>query len=112
MRLGNTLIVCWTTNIIYECQVNIKVCFLTDEVPSSEVSEGPYPTIITQASGRTVLVVQAYAWGKYMGLLNVTFDDAGEVDSWAGAPVVLDKTIKQGTNMDLVYFLTFLGYCF
>ena len=76
-------------------------------MPSSEVSEGPYPTIITQASGRTVLVVQAYAWGKYIGLLNVTFDDDGEVDNWSGAPVVLDKTIEQGIIMVWLFFNAF-----
>jgi len=45
---------------------------------------------VRQASGRTVLVVQAYQYGKYLGMLNVTFDAAGEVQAWAGNPVVLD----------------------
>ena len=52
--------------------------------------DGPYPTVVRQPSGRTVLVVQAYQYGKYLGLLNVTFDDAGEVRRWSGQPVVLD----------------------
>ena len=51
---------------------------------------GPYPTVVRQQSGRTVLVVQAYHYGKYLGVLNVTFDDAGEVKEWSGRPVVLD----------------------
>ena len=52
--------------------------------------------MVTQQSGRKVLIVQAYAWGKYMGVLNVTFDDGGEVQSWDGNPVLLDNTIPQG----------------
>ncbi|KAL4232880.1 5'-nucleotidase [Mactra antiquata] len=62
---------------------------------SNEEIEGPYPTVVTQASGRKVLVVQAYAWGKYMGFLNVTFDDQLEVSSWSGDPVLLDKSIPR-----------------
>ena len=41
-------------------------------------------------------MVQAYAWGKYMGFLNVTFDENYEVQSWSGNPVLLDKSIEQG----------------
>lgn len=63
--------------------------------PSKEEIEGPYPTIITQANGRQVLVVQAYAWGKYMGFLNVTFNDTFEVKEWSGQPVLLDNSIPQ-----------------
>ena len=46
--------------------------------------------MVRQESGRTVLVVQAYQYGKYLGMLNATFDDAGEVVDWAGNPILLD----------------------
>lgn len=39
--------------------------------PDAEVSEGPYPTIVTQSSGKTVPVVQAYAFTKYIGVLRL-----------------------------------------
>jgi 2',3'-cyclic-nucleotide 2'-phosphodiesterase (5'-nucleotidase family) len=42
--------------------------------PSNDVSEGPYPTII-QNNGRDVLVTQAFWAGKYLGFLNVTFNE-------------------------------------
>ena len=65
--------------------------------PSNEKIEGPYPTVITQKqSGRKVLVVQAYAWGKYMGFINVSFDENFEVKTWSGDPILLDKAIPQG----------------
>lgn len=62
----------------------------TGRPPDGDDAEGPYPTVVRQKSGRTVLVVQAYQYGKYLGVLNVTFDAFGEVSSWWGNPVVLD----------------------
>ncbi|KAK3603341.1 hypothetical protein CHS0354_025947 [Potamilus streckersoni] len=63
--------------------------------PSNEVIEGQYPTIVNTNNGRKVLVVTAYAWSKYLGYLNVLFDDKGEVSSWNGNPILLDKTVPQ-----------------
>ncbi|KAK3603342.1 hypothetical protein CHS0354_025948 [Potamilus streckersoni] len=63
--------------------------------PSNEEIEGPYPTIVNTNNGRKVLVVTAYAWSKYLGYLNVLFDDKGEVSSWNGNPILLDKTVPQ-----------------
>lgn len=40
--------------------------------PSIEEIKGPYPVEVTQKSGKKVLVVQAYAFTKYMGHLSVT----------------------------------------
>lgn len=40
--------------------------------PDIEMSEGPYPTIVKQASGKEVPVVQAYAHTKYMGKLELS----------------------------------------
>ena len=75
---------------------NLSLHLMTGDQPSTEPIEGPYPTVITQASGRKVLVVQAYAWGKYMGFINVTFDENFEVQSWDGDPILLDNTIQRG----------------
>lgn len=36
-----------------------------------EQAVGPYPTVVTQASGKRVPVVQAYAYTKYMGELKL-----------------------------------------
>lgn len=33
---------------------------------------GPYPTVVVQKSGKKVPVVQAYAWSKYMGKLQLS----------------------------------------
>uniref|UniRef100_A0A8C3FXC8 5'-nucleotidase n=1 Tax=Cyclopterus lumpus TaxID=8103 RepID=A0A8C3FXC8_CYCLU len=63
--------------------------------PSSEVPAGPYPFMVQSADGRQVPVVQAYAFGKYLGRLKVTFDDAGEVLKASGNPVLLDHSVPQ-----------------
>lgn len=57
---------------------------------TNERAEGAYPT---EVNG--VPIVQAYAYGKYLGELNVTFDDAGEVTEIAGEPILLDASIAE-----------------
>ena len=64
--------------------------------PSIEKPIGPYPTMVKQPSGRQVPVVQAYAFGKYLGYLQTTFNDDGEMTSHSGNPILLDGRIKQG----------------
>lgn len=39
----------------------------TGEQPDIEQPDGPYPTVIKQSSGKEVPVVQAYAFTKYLG---------------------------------------------
>lgn len=51
-------------------------------------ADGPYPTVVNG-----VQIVQAYAYGKYLGELNVTFDDEGNVTEAAGNPIVMDAAV-------------------
>ncbi|KAL0821636.1 hypothetical protein ABMA28_005077 [Loxostege sticticalis] len=69
----------------------------TDEKP--EYPEGPYPTIVMQPSGRKVLVVQAYAYTKYMGRLHLVFDSNGEIDKYDGTPLLLDHEIPNDEEL-------------
>lgn len=39
--------------------------------PDIEISAGPYPTLIEQSNGKLVPVVQAYAYTKYLGKLEL-----------------------------------------
>ena len=69
----------------------------TGPKPSVEKPSGPYPTLVQQPdTGRTVPVVQAYAYTKYLGRFKMSFNDDGEMTKWEGKPVLLDKTIPQG----------------
>jgi 5'-nucleotidase / UDP-sugar diphosphatase len=55
-----------------------------------EGAAGPYPT---EVNG--VQIVQAYAYGKYLGELNVTFNDAGEITAHSGDLIVLDGSVAE-----------------
>lgn len=69
------------------------------DAPDTEVPEGPYPYVVTQTTGKQVPVVQAYAYTKYIGRLNVTFNDAGDLTDYFGQPLLLDSTTSQDTEM-------------
>lgn len=58
-------------------------------------SEGPYPTIVQNPDGNRSLLVAAWEWGKVLGRLKVTFDDAGAVQSWEGNPVPVTADIAE-----------------
>jgi 5'-nucleotidase len=55
-----------------------------------EGAVGAYPTVVNG-----VQIVQAYAYGKFLGELNVTFDDAGNVISAKGAPLLIDAAVTE-----------------
>ncbi|KAI8494629.1 5'-nucleotidase [Branchiostoma belcheri] len=45
--------------------------------------------------GRQVPVVQAYAYGKYLGYLRLTFDGRGDLVRWSGNPILLDNSVPK-----------------
>lgn len=57
---------------------------------TSDRAAGPYPTMV----GSTA-IVQAYAYGKFLGELNVTFDDDGNITEAVGEPIVTDGTVTE-----------------
>uniref|UniRef100_A0A8D0H4L0 Snake venom 5'-nucleotidase n=1 Tax=Sphenodon punctatus TaxID=8508 RepID=A0A8D0H4L0_SPHPU len=67
----------------------------TGTPPSNEVPEGKYPFIVKSDDGREVPVVQAYAFGKYLGYLNVVFNNEGNVISASGNPILLNSSIPE-----------------
>ena len=56
----------------------------------SDRAAGAYPTVVND-----VQIVQAYAYGKFLGELNVVFDDEGVVTSATGEPLLLDRFIAE-----------------
>nr|KAF7438278.1 hypothetical protein H0235_000669 [Vespula pensylvanica] len=68
--------------------------------PFIDTPEDDYPVIVTQENtNRTVLIVQAAAFTKYLGNLTVWFDDQGEVVDWEGNPILLDYSIEQDPDI-------------
>ena len=54
--------------------------------------------MVTQSNGKRVPVVQAYKHTKYLGHLNLTFDDNDKLNESydMGNPILLDHTHSQG----------------
>lgn len=57
---------------------------------TNDRAEGPYPTMVGD-----VAIVQAYAYGKFLGELNVTFDDAGNLIEATGEPLIMDAAVTE-----------------
>ena len=57
---------------------------------TSDRAEGPYPTMINGTA-----IVSAYAYGKFLGELKVTFDDAGNLIEATGEPLIMDAAIPE-----------------
>ncbi|KAM9562802.1 5'-nucleotidase [Guaruba guarouba] len=71
----------------------------TGTPPSTEQPAGPYPFMVDSDDGRKVPVVQAYAYGKYLGYLNVTFDKKGNVVEAVGNPILLDSSVPEDEHI-------------
>ncbi|AHM05855.1 5'-nucleotidase [Roseibacterium elongatum DSM 19469] len=61
--------------------------------------DGPYPTWISNPDGVMVPVVQAMSFGKYLGHLTVTFDDAGNVVYADGNTMLLDASVTPDADI-------------
>ncbi|WP_099826816.1 bifunctional metallophosphatase/5'-nucleotidase [Oceaniglobus indicus] len=59
-----------------------------------EGAKGPYPVMVGDTA-----IVQAYAYGKFLGELNVTFDDDGRVTSAMGEPILLDAAVTEEASV-------------
>ena len=66
---------------------------------TDDKAEGPYPTMVKGPDGHDVPIVQAYAYGKYLGELTLTFDDQGVVTAATGQPLILDGEIAEDSRL-------------
>ncbi len=57
---------------------------------TSERARGPYPTMVG-----TTAIVQAYAYGKFLGELSVSFNDEGVITEASGEPIALDSSVVE-----------------
>jgi len=67
---------------------------LLGSFPHKELAPiGPYPTVVKNPEGKDVLVVQAWEWGKVVGLLEVTFSPTGEVMAYKGEALLMTPEV-------------------
>ncbi|XP_038059821.1 5'-nucleotidase-like [Patiria miniata] len=72
----------------------------TGSPPSSELPYSDYPLTVSpdHDPDATVLVASDYAYGKYLGRLDLTFDSDGAVSNFGGNPILLDNSVPQDTE--------------
>jgi len=58
-------------------------------------AKGPYPTWVKTPNGGRTAIVQAYAYGKFLGRLTVVFDKNGVVTKAEGEPILIDGRIVE-----------------
>jgi 5'-nucleotidase len=62
---------------------------------SIQGAAGPYPVVAKSPRGSNVLIVQAYAYTRYLGRIDVTFDRKGVAHAWSGDPIPLVQDIPE-----------------
>ncbi|XP_064489230.1 protein 5NUC-like isoform X2 [Ornithodoros turicata] len=67
--------------------------------PDEDIPQGPYPTVVSRTDGTNALVVTAFRYGKYLGHIDLLYDDKGDLKSWSGAPIFLDGSITEDKQM-------------
>ncbi|XP_055626633.1 apyrase-like [Toxorhynchites rutilus septentrionalis] len=66
-----------------------------------DVIEGDYPLLVkSKNSSKMTPVVQAKAFGKYVGRLTVYFDNDGNLKYWEGYPVYVDGSVEQDRKVE------------
>lgn len=63
----------------------------------SHTKVDPYPTFVTSPAGEPVVIVQAEDWGRYLGKLDIVFNENGVVDIFKteGELIFLDESVPE-----------------
>ena len=75
--------------IVFVQSMYFALCLFPGNPPSTEEPYDVYPIKIN-SNKKTQLVVQAYAHAKYLGFLNVTFNEEGEIVKAEGNPILIN----------------------
>lgn len=75
--------------------------------PSVEEVVDTYPSVVKHGSHQT-LVLQAYAFGKYLGLIDLEFDSNGNVHRFEGQPILLDHSVPEGLHLIIPFIISSL----
>ncbi|RZF35279.1 hypothetical protein LSTR_LSTR010308 [Laodelphax striatellus] len=67
--------------------------------PSTEPIVGNYPTVVKQKTGKEVLVLQAYAFTKYLGIINLDYSSDGKLLSYEGNTKLLDSSVEEDVEI-------------
>jgi len=63
-------------------------------------SGGPYPTVVKDAAGQNLPIVQAWEWGKVIGRIKLDFDGNGRLRRFTeAAPIVIDEKVPEDAEV-------------
>nr|QLC28923.1 apyrase [Spodoptera frugiperda] len=71
----------------------------TGPTPNGDTALGEYPTVVTQANGHRIPIVQASCYTRYLGNIKLFINAQGIVERWQGEPVFLGSSIVQDEGM-------------
>ncbi len=72
----------------------------TPDLPGWPKSQGEYPTVVKNADGFDVPIVQSWEWGKVFGHITLEFDANGHVTKWSNAKaIVVDASIPEDPSV-------------
>ena len=60
----------------------------------SDRAKGPYPTVVNGTQ-----IIQAYAYGKFLGELSVLFDETGNIIYATGEPITIDGSVNENSQI-------------
>ncbi|XP_014208226.1 apyrase [Copidosoma floridanum] len=88
---------CPDINVIVGGHSHILLWSGANSPPSGELAYDKYPIAVTQRdnTNKTVLIVHAGAYTKYVGDLKVVFNERNEIVTWSGNPIYLDRAVKE-----------------
>ncbi|GJQ78059.1 hypothetical protein Trydic_g2402 [Trypoxylus dichotomus] len=69
--------------------------FYNGQPPDNRQVDGPYPSFLNDSTGRSVMFINCGRFGRYVGKLELTFDDNGKLTNIAGNPVHMDESIEE-----------------
>ena len=75
--------------------------FITGKSPSIDKPFSAYPLLVSPISqpSKKTLVVQSFAFGKYLGNLKVKFDKKGNVERYSGNPILLNSNYPRDPDI-------------
>nr|ABF18486.1 5'-nucleotidase [Aedes aegypti] len=68
--------------------------------PSKHAALDKYPIVVETGNNHKVLIVQAFCHGHYVGNIDLTFDDEGEITAFEGQPIYQENRIEKNALVE------------
>lgn len=89
----NIIVALSSTNFAFTGDFARLVSGIDVIVNDPDMWDGVYPHVYTAKDGKPVLVASSREFGRTMGVLNVTFNGAGDIVGWNGLQTELNTLV-------------------